>query len=269
MKLLVLAGNQPRHHFLVNRLLENYPDAAVAYMTREPMIPSPPAGTVLRDVKLFNRHFDLRLETEAHVFGNSLAVKTSERSQCLHVSSNELNSNVLAEFILVTKADVCIVFGTDLIKDPVLSCLPEMTFNVHLGLSPWYRGSATLFWPFYFLEPQLAGATVHRLVAAVDGGEIAFQTSPKLETGMGIHDVGCATVLSVAAPLLRLLETINRGTKVVLTPQRSSGRIFRMRDFRPPHLRINYELFDDRMVDAWLCGELGGDIPDLVDCFGD
>ena len=30
----------------------------------------------------------------------------------------------------------------------------KKNLNLHLGLSPWYKGSATLFWPFYFLQPN-------------------------------------------------------------------------------------------------------------------
>jgi hypothetical protein len=30
-------------------------------------------------------------------------------------------------------------------------------WNIHGGLSPWYRGAITHFWPSYMLEPQLTG----------------------------------------------------------------------------------------------------------------
>ena len=38
--------------------------------------------------------------------------------------------------------DVALIFGTGLIKDPLYSALPADTINMHLGLSPRYRGSA-------------------------------------------------------------------------------------------------------------------------------
>lgn len=264
MKLLVLAGSQPRHRYVVERLASRFDDVTIVVMNREGMMPSPPDEVSVRDRRLFVRHFELREASEAAHFGAEVSGSRLHGMASLVVQPNQLNDMETARFVEAAKPDICLVFGTDLIKDPVLSRLPQLTFNVHLGLSPWYRGSATLFWPFYFMEPQCAGATIHRLVKAVDHGDIAFQSSPLLRSGMGIHDVGCSTVVTLYSQLEEMLALIDLGRDLGFARQRSSGRIFRVRDFRPVHLRVNYEIFEDRMVDAWLSGELGGQVPSLV-----
>ena len=45
--------------------------------------------------------------------------------------------------------------------DPTFAVLPKEKINLHLGLSPWFKGSVTLFWPFYHLMPQFCGSTFH------------------------------------------------------------------------------------------------------------
>lgn len=264
MKLLVLAGSQPRHQFVVSRLAQRFKDVYVILMKRENMIPSPPADVTSRDRRLFEHHFSIRNETEARYFGVMRTDESLRDVADVILEPEQLNDAATAQLISKIEADACVVFGTDLIKDPVLSSLPRLTFNVHLGLSPWYRGSATLFWPFYFMEPQYAGATIHKLVSAVDHGDVAFQVSPTLDLGMGIHDVGTSTVVSLCVPLENMFDLVSQGRPLRLIQQRSTGRIFRVRDFRPAHLRVNYEIFEDRMVDAYLSGDLGGKLPSLV-----
>lgn len=264
MKTLLLVGDQPRHLYVADQLITHTTVNHVVIMRRESLSPTAPEDATAHDRALFRYHFDLRNRTEANAYGDLTHLSVLGKCPGRVVEASALNSDQVAREVRECNADLAIVFGTDLIKEPVLRVLPELTLNLHLGLSPWYRGSATLFWPFYFLEPQWAGVTVHRLVQAVDGGDIAFQSCPVLHSGMGIHDVGVGAVTSALPTLLQLIEMVNSGKKISFQKQRSSGRIFRTKDFRPCHLRLNYDTFGDRMPDAYLTGALGGSIPDLV-----
>jgi len=265
MRLIVFAGNQPRHLYAVSRLLEKFPELRLLLMARESMQVVPPDDCAPRDRELFLKHFVRRSEVEERAFNSSSESLRVYESAFQVISPTDLNGPETARMVTDFNPDTCVVFGTDLIKSPVLEVLPRETFNVHLGLSPWYRGSATLFWPFYFMEPQWAGVTVHRLIEAVDHGEVVFQTVPKLYKDMGIHDVACQAVVAACDKLLEMLMGMANGRRTISRLQKSSGRIFRVRDFRPVHLRVNYELFEDRMTERWLDGSLGGALPKLVD----
>lgn len=264
MKLLLLCGDQPRHLYLVSEVARRFTGTSVIFMRRESMSPEPPLSMTVRDLKLFKRHFENRREAESAAFGTVSTSKIGELIPTHAVSPVSLNSQLVVDLIDRHQPDVCLVFGTDLIKSPVIDVLPALTFNVHLGLSPWYRGSATLFWPFYFMEPQCAGVTVHQLIREVDAGNIVFQCVPMLSREHGIHQVACEAVKTVIPKLIQMLETIESGKVLHLNSQKSTGRLFRTRDFRPEHLRVNYEIFDDRMTASWLDGDLGGSIPHLA-----
>jgi len=52
--------------------------------------------------------------------------------------------------------------------------------------------------------------------------------------------------------VIACLERVEAGRAPQEHAQRTTGRLYLTRQFRPEHLRVNYDLFDDRMVDAHL-----------------
>ncbi len=264
MRILLFSGSHSRHLFVLSKLLQLDADFRVVVMERESVMPEIPKNIASRDRSNFDLHFKNRLETESAAFGELTFRSTYSGIDMTVCNSKTLNSKETVDFVKRETNDVCIVFGSDLINGDLLQSLPTLSLNFHLGLSPWYKGSATLFWPFFFMEPQCAGITIHKIVAAADAGEILHQSVPILKTGMGIHDVGVATVLQGVNDLVSALEKIIVGTPLNFTTQRTLGRQFLTRDFEPHHLRINYDLFNDRMVDQYLSGQLGNKTPKLI-----
>ena len=264
MRVLIFSGSHSRHLFVLSKLLNLDAEFRVVIMERESVMPSAPKGIASRDLKNFNEHFERRLEIETATFGSLNYDEVYSKFERHVTTSTTLNSRETSEFVKRVPADVCIVFGCDLIKGELLDSLPVLSLNFHLGLSPWYKGSATLFWPFFFMEPQCSGVTIHKIVAAADAGEILHQSVPILKSGMGIHDVGAATVLQGAIDIKSAVEKLVNKSTLQFTAQRTHGRLFLTRDFEPQHLRVNYDLFNDRMVDAYLNGELGEKKPKLI-----
>jgi hypothetical protein len=77
-------------------------------------------------------------------------------------------------------SDHVVVFGASYIKPPLVDRLIERrAVNIHMGCSPWYRGSSTNFWAMYDRRPQYVGATIHLLGRGLDSGEILFHAFPR------------------------------------------------------------------------------------------
>jgi len=263
LRLLIITGSHRRHVWFASGLAERFEIAGLVAMPREGSVPQAPPGTPAHDVANFDRHFRLRDEAETAAFGADGTVFRSLPT--LTIRREDLNGPAVAAFARERRADACVVFGADIIRDPLAAALPAFTLNVHLGLSPWYRGTATLFWPFYNLEPQWAGATLHLITPQVDAGPILHQCVPELRRGDGIHDVAARTVQVARDGVIVCLERLAAGNGPTEHPQRSAGRLYLTRHFRPEHLRVNYDLFDDRMVDAHLDGLIGrGTSPSLI-----
>lgn len=223
-------------------------------MPRENQMPKPPDNTSPHDSRNFVKHFARRQEVEESFFNAHPRLLSALPT--LHIERHALNGFVAANFVRSVRPDACIVFGSDIIKEPLLSALPKVSLNIHLGLSPWYRGAATLFWPFYNLEPNWAGATLHFLVPQVDAGPIVMTVCPELVRGDGIHDVGARAVTAALGGAKQCLEHVDAGHKLEGRRQSTAGRLYLARHFRAEHLRVNYDLFNDQMVNAFLDGEI-------------
>ncbi len=252
MRLLVICGDHPRHRFVANKLADHFNVCGVLIQEREPLVQIPPDGLSQRDRQNFKRHFQDREATEFQFFGHPERCSAPN----LVVDSQSLNQDVTLRFLLSLKADSALVFGTGLLGIQLLRHLPQHTLNLHLGLSPRYRGAATLFWPFYFLEPAWAGATLHYLVSEPDAGDIVHQVCPPLYSSDGIHDVGCRTVVTAMEDILFVFNRLAERGRLEIKKQKGTGRNFLSRDFHAQHLRVIYDLYENKLVQAFLEGEL-------------
>jgi len=243
----------------INTLSKNFPVSGGIMEVREAMIPQPPDEITDLDRENFIRHFKNRGLAEDKYFGS----QPIPDFPLLEVRKGKLNDEASVDFVKDVNPNLVLIFGSGLVKEPLFSALPEEKINLHLGLSPRYRGAATLFWPFYFMEPTYAGTTFHYIVAEPDAGEIIHQVVPPLDPKDGIHDVACKAVIQSTQDAVQLLEIYQSAGSWKRHKQRSTGKNFLSSDFKPEHLRVIYNVFDDDMVRRYLEGKLISKQPQL------
>lgn len=263
MKVVMMTGDHPRHLYVASRLMRAGFLHGLVVERRAAFVPEPPAGLPEVDRINFVRHFADRSASELRFFGKPDLAQFAGLP-VLHTTKRELNGDAVRDWIRREAPDVVLTYGVHVIRRELLELMPEHRWNIHGGLSPWYRGNITLFWPFYFLKPNWAGMTIHKLTDRLDGGDIIHHSVPELVRGDGIHDTACRAVIRVAEDLIPILEALRAGKPVEAVPQKSSGKLFTAADWKPSHLRVIYNLFNNDIVDRFLDGELGRDDPPLV-----
>ncbi len=263
MRILWIGGDHSRHLFYANTIHEFFPLCGAIFVRRENIIPAVPDAIQEIDKINYTRHFKEREEAERKYYGiqRNIDIPTLERQY------DSLNSNESILFIRELCPDIVFIFGTGLVKEPLSSILPRNTINLHLGLSPRYRGSATLFWPFYFMEPFYSGVTFHYIISEPDAGDIIHQAVPELTENDGIHDVACKAVIQASQEVLKLLELIENGKDWKRYKQTATGKNFLTKDFEPHHLRIIYNVFNNDLIKQCLQGKLKYNKPRLIQQF--
>ena len=266
MKTVLFTGSHPRHLYVANTLLNAGFLDGLLIEERSSFMPEPPERLGERDRENFIRHFEGRKQAEENTFGKINGDKLMVVDN-INIKKEELNSNKVKLWLKKLDPEIVITYGVHIIKDELLVEFPEYAWNIHGGLSPWYRGCITLFWPFYFLEPNWAGMTIHNLTSELDGGEIIHHSRPDLKYGDGIHDVATRAVVQVVDDLIDILKVLNSGKNIKPQEQKSSGKLFLARDWRPEHLRLIYNTFDNDIVDAYLDGQITPKEPNLIQAF--
>lgn len=266
MKAVIFSGSHKRHLYYNSFLSKHFDKALVILMEREDVLPNTPMGLDAVDKKNFQHHFSTRKLIEDKVYGDLHPNEIFSHCELTKIKPDELNLNKLAVKIKKFNADICFIFGTDMIKDPVFKVLPDNKINLHLGISPWFRGSATLFWPFYLLKPQFAGVTFHQISKNPDAGEIIHQCIPKLEYGDQIHDVGAKCVIKAKDEVVKIINFFKKNKKFNGIKQNINGKLWKVSDFHSSQLRTIYNLFNNKIVDFYLDGKLGKQVPTLLTC---
>lgn len=77
------------------------------------------------------------------------------------------------------RADLGVVYGTNIIRESVFKIPRLGSVNLHQGLAPLYRGGPPVFWELYNGEAEV-GLTVHFVEAKVDTGAIIVQETVPL-----------------------------------------------------------------------------------------
>lgn len=265
MRVLLLTGSHPRHLFLVNQLAELGVVAAHVMEIRETFVPQPPAHLEEIDRENFIRHFADRDEAEQRHFIGNDTVKVDLPT--LKVSLADLNSQQTIDWVASQSFDLAISYGVHMLSKELLEVMPEHSWNIHGGLSPWYKGNTTLFWPFFMLRPNWAGMTVHRLSARLDAGDIVHHSVPTLAYSDGLHDVACKAVRRVAEDLVHIIQEIPLD-KIQYTPQKGNGKLWVGTDWMPQHLRFVYNMYNNDIVDQFLDGKLPKLDPPIISAFG-
>jgi methionyl-tRNA formyltransferase len=227
LRLVAVVGDHLRHRWYASELAAD-PRFRLAGVVSERQ-PSQPEGRTGNEQELVSRHFAARREAEERHFG--AAPGWSELgADVVEVADGEANGTDVFEWVSARVPDLLLTYGCGILRTPLLDLCAGRTINVHLGLSPYYRGHATNFWPLVNGEPECVGATIHLATADVDAGPILRQARPQMAPGDGQHDIGCKALAAGVDALREVLPAFAAG-RVVPVPQAPGGRVYRRRDF--------------------------------------
>jgi folate-dependent phosphoribosylglycinamide formyltransferase PurN len=263
MKITFITGSHPRHAFIARKLAETGFLDCLIIEKRESFIPSPPEGIPKNLRKLFIHHFKERERIENEVFG----VETWPNCDVKVISHQELNSAETQSFLRNKKSDLLLSYGCHQLSTSTLECFSGEKWNFHGGLSPWYKGAVTHFWPSYMLEPQMTGMTVHHLTQDLDAGDIIHQCVAELVPGDTLHKLAARAVIKLGDHIPRLLKKLSDEGSLTSKKNTTTGMLWRGEHWRPEHLKLIYEQYNDQIVDEYLNGKIEKNPPKIYQQF--
>jgi hypothetical protein len=232
---MILCGRSPRHLYVANRLCEGARAVAIVQETGGQWS----AGKLrrlLRPANLWRKAWRwlrdrrrYRGEGEARFFFGASPPRLTREDLVVRVPSVDHPGVVaLADRL---RPDVIAVFGTSLIRGPLLTRGRLGIFNLHGGLSPYYRGADCTFWALYNGEPERVGCTLHRIDAGIDTGALIAHVSPEVTEHDDELTLFWRGVRDSAEAYVELLDRLERG-EALGQRQSEKGRLFQVKERR-------------------------------------
>lgn len=246
ISIVIMTGDKLRHKYFVNQLEKEFDVLGVLHEKHKPL----PMSDVFGDEDVILKHSTSRDKKEELYFGRYSDFKISN-DKILEVDSGMANSPEAVSWVKALNPDYLILYGTGIIRESLLEYFQDKVINMHLGLSPYYRGAATNFWPFVLREPECVGATVHLAVLKVDAGPIIGQIRPAMKLSDDSHDIGCNTIIAGTGLMKRCIIEYREG-RVSPIAQTHGGKLFKIKDFNGDAVKKMLENFNTGMIGEYL-----------------
>ena len=233
LSVLILCGRSPRHLYVANRLCRAARPLAIVHETGAQWTTAKFAKT-LAPANLWRKGSRWLRDRRRYAGGGEAkfffgdASPQLDRSDLVFAVPHIDDSRVvdLAERL---SPDIIAVFGTSLIKGPLLRQGRLGIVNLHGGLSPEYRGADCTFWALYNGAPEKIGCTIHFIDQGIDTGKLIAHISPEVKPGDDELTLFWRAVKESAEAYAELCERLARG-EVVGQLQAGKGRLYRVKD---------------------------------------
>ena len=140
--------------------------------------------------------------------------------------------------------------GSSLIEEDLINHFKGRFLNIHLGISPFYRGSETNIWPMINKELDFIGATFMHIDEGIDTGSVIKQIRAKIFLGDGPHSIGTRLIKDMTeecAEIICSFETIKSTTF-----SNKDGKLYKRNDFNQQACKDLYEAFKTDMIEDYL-----------------
>ncbi|WPE15954.1 formyltransferase family protein [Candidatus Thioglobus autotrophicus] len=252
-KIVILTGSEYRHIFFRKyiglskkiKIVKTYCEGLEKTL----------AKTVFDDHKnneLRLKHLSSREQSEKDFF-KLFVDNTPDKSNAIHIKKGDINLDIHIEEIIKINPDIIIAYSCSIIKGRLLNNFKGRFLNVHLGLSPYYRGSGTNYWPLVNNEPEYVGVTFMHIDSGVDTGDIIHQIHADYYYGDSPSQIGNRLICKMTKVFKCIVENFNniqdferhRLYKV-------DAKIYKKIDYTEESVSLLYKNFENGMISAHL-----------------
>jgi folate-dependent phosphoribosylglycinamide formyltransferase PurN len=253
-RIALLTSGNLRHRWVAARLAQLAELVCVVSEAK----PQQNAGATIAEAAEMRGYFAARDLAERRWFGDAPDHFSQVATEAWTMPWQGANSPEVFERLMAAEIDRLFLFGSSIIREPLLSNFQGRIVNMHLGLSPYYRGSATNYWPLVDGVPECVGVTIHHATAIVDGGGILAQARPDPTPADDVHDLGCKTIMAGAKLLQQIAQwpvPLPDGVR-----QTCAGKLCRRADFSIDSLRQVQALMEQHLLSEYLSEKAARDL---------
>ena len=226
---VILTGVDCRHRYFIHHLNAHF---SISEIYIEAGNFPPPRCCSKEESIAWDWFFQRRESYEKSLIEKSAQLKAKNKPKTTYLDHNEINSSQTIAKIKQANPGFLAVFGTSVLREPMLDAFPGQYFNLHLGDPEFYRGSSCNFWPIYQGEFHHLSATIHRIDQNIDTGDILSRQAITIQESDNEQTL-LLKPLTVGTKLM--IETIQKWQDGCLQfiPKSKSGKLYKKTDFKP------------------------------------
>ena len=229
MKITIFTSNRPRHNYLVNKISEVCDELCVVQEcgTYYPGI----VPGVYPSSLVYEKYFKKVIEAERKIFNSCVVNLRKQNYTNLSIPFNDLNKFTLKNLEEFLNSDIYIIFGSSYLKGNLVDFLiNKKAINIHMGISPYYRGSDCNFWALYDDNASLVGSTIHYLSKGLDNGPILYHAVSEYNEDLFLYSMS-----TVKSAIFSLAERIKNEKifhyKAIMQDRKKEVRYTKKKDF--------------------------------------
>jgi phosphoribosylglycinamide formyltransferase 1 len=185
--------------------------------------------------KIVKNHIDLRNKTEKIFFKEF--IKKNKKYDYVNIKKGSIDEEKNINLVKNEKVDYIITYGCSIISPKFINKFKNKIFNIHLGLSPYYKGAGTNFFPFVNNELQFCGSTIMQISKKIDSGRIVHQIRPNFSYNDNIHTIGNKIIKKTAVELCKILIR-KKSFKFFKIKTKYKTKIYKRKDFTKNVLEV-------------------------------
>lgn len=250
-KIIILTGSELRHDFFRKYLASSEEIEVLASYCEGKEKSLVTLIEDQRDNDYRMAHLRIREQSEEDFF-HAFVQRTPDRSNPAYIPKGKINSEPYSSAIISAAPELVVCYGSSIIREPLLSAFPRRFLNIHLGLSPYYRGSGTNYWPLVEGQPEYVGVTFMHIDAGVDTGEVIHQMRARVAVGDGPAQIGNRLIVDMAETCAKLILRWNKLKRMKQIPPSPSDKVFRKKDYDERSVLTLYRRFGNGLIRDYL-----------------
>jgi methionyl-tRNA formyltransferase len=214
VKLAILTTQTPHHAYFVREVASRFPVARAYCETTGPRAPFETAHPFETTRDAYERQ----------IWFDGRDARVADLVPTEFVAS--MNENAAVASLRALAPDVVIVFGTGRLTTVVLDIQPRLMLNLHGGDPEEYRGLDTHLWAIYHRDFGGLVTTLHRMLPALDAGDVVQNMHIPLRPAMQLHELRAANSEVCVRLSLDALSAIETRGDVASRRQGRTGRYY-------------------------------------------
>jgi len=240
IKIVIFTSNQYRHLAFIDYLSKSSKIKII-----KTYIEKKNKNKIKQKTLLEKKYFNERKKYEKKYFSKRNQ-SVSKKYEIGFISTNKCLNEIKK-----IKPDLIVVYGSSIIKGKIIKEFKRKIINVHLGLSPYYRGSGTNIFPFINKELKYVGITFMYLDSGIDTGEIIHQIRPDIKATDNVHDIGNKLILKMFKYYKKIILNLKK-VKIKKKNFSKKTRFYKKKDFNEKSIKILNKNLKDGLIKNYL-----------------